>query len=81
MRATFGTSVGAGWRIRSRRRGLSAAVRSWWKAYLTRRNERLAILQLYAMSDRELRDIGVTRSRIEGAVRGELDQRPFGRHY
>ena len=71
MRTTFDTPAVSG----TRRSGLSAAVRRWWKAYLTRRNERLAILQLHAMSDRELRDIGIARSQIEGAVRGELDQR------
>jgi uncharacterized protein YjiS (DUF1127 family) len=80
MRATFGTPADAGRPTRSLRGGLSAAVRTWWKAYLSRRNERVAILQLHAMSDRELRDIGIARSQIEGAVRGELGQRPFVRH-
>jgi uncharacterized protein YjiS (DUF1127 family) len=56
-------------------------MKTWWTAYLARRNEREAILQLRAMSDRELRDIGLTRSQIDGAVRGQLDQRPFTRHY
>jgi uncharacterized protein YjiS (DUF1127 family) len=78
---TFDTPAVAGAPIRSRRSTLSAAVRRWWKAYLTRRNERLAILQLHAMSDRELRDIGIARSQIEGAVKGELDRRPFTRRY
>jgi len=40
-------------------------------AYLTRRIERVAMLQLEAMSDRQLEDIGLTRSQIEWAVRGE----------
>ena len=81
MRTTFGTPAVAGGRSRPRRSALIAALRTWWTAYLTRRNEREAILQLHAMSDRELRDIGLTRSQIEGAVRGQLDQRLFRRHY
>jgi uncharacterized protein YjiS (DUF1127 family) len=81
MRTTFGTPAVAGGRSRRRRSALIAAVRICWTAYLTRRNEREAILQLHAMSDRELRDIGLTRSQIEGAVRGQLDRRLVSRHY
>ena len=40
-------------------------------AYLTRRIERVAMLQLEAMSDRQLEDISLTRSQIEWAVRVE----------
>jgi uncharacterized protein YjiS (DUF1127 family) len=40
-------------------------------AYLTRRMERAAIMQLRALSDRVLLDIGLTRSQIEQAVQGE----------
>jgi len=36
-----------------------------------RRLEHLAIHQLQAMSDRELKDIGVVRSQIEFALRGD----------
>jgi uncharacterized protein YjiS (DUF1127 family) len=81
MRTTFGTTAVAGGWTRPRRSGLIAAVKTWLTAYLTRRNERAAILQLHAMSDRELRDIGLARSQIEGAVRGQLEQRPFTHHY
>ena len=81
MRTTFGTPAVAGGRSRPRRGALIAAMKTWWTAYLARRNEREAILQLRAMSDRELRDIGLNRSQIEGAVRGQLEQRPFIRHY
>jgi uncharacterized protein YjiS (DUF1127 family) len=49
-------------------------------AYLIRRIERVAIIQLHAMSDRELRDIGLTRSQIEWAVKGECDPRPPAGH-
>jgi uncharacterized protein YjiS (DUF1127 family) len=50
---------------------LLATLRACWMAYLTRRIERVAIVQLEAMSDRELEDIGLTRSQIEWAVRAE----------
>ena len=66
-------------RVRSRSSGLIATVKTWWMSYLTRQIER-AIIQLYGMSDRELQDLGLTRSQIEWAVRGELDHEPFGRH-
>lgn len=65
--------------VRSRGRGLVATVKTWWKGYLVRRIEQAAIIQLHAMSDRELQDIGLARSQIEQAARGELD--PFTRHY
>jgi uncharacterized protein YjiS (DUF1127 family) len=38
-------------------------------AYLTWRLEQAAIAQLGALSDRELKDIGLRRCEIEGAVR------------
>ena len=44
-------------------------LKSWWVAYITWRRERLAIRQLRFMSDRELEDIGVSRSTIEFAVK------------
>jgi uncharacterized protein YjiS (DUF1127 family) len=49
-------------------------VKSWWVGYLTWRIERLAIVQLEAMSDRELEDIGLTRSQIKrgGAKRAPI---------
>jgi uncharacterized protein YjiS (DUF1127 family) len=54
-----------------RARRLTAILRRWWAAYERRRVERLAIACLEAMTDRQLKDIGVTRSQIEFAVRGE----------
>ena len=66
-------------RVRSRGRGLIASVETWWMSYLTRRIERAAIIQLHGMSERELQDIGLTRSQIERAVRGELDDGWQGR--
>jgi uncharacterized protein YjiS (DUF1127 family) len=51
---------------------LIARLQSWWVAYLGWRIEREATLQLEAMNDRELQDIGLRRCEIEGAVKGEL---------
>jgi uncharacterized protein YjiS (DUF1127 family) len=60
---------------------LFASLQSWWVAYLGWRLEREATLQLEAMSDRDLHDIGLRRCEIEGAVKGELnDARAFLRH-
>jgi uncharacterized protein YjiS (DUF1127 family) len=44
----------------------------WWTAYMTHRLELAAMAQLESMSDRELKDIGVTRTEIMRAVRGEM---------
>lgn len=55
-----------------------AAFKRWWVARLERRLERIAIAQLWAMSDRDLKDIGLTRSGIPGAVAGENADRRFG---
>ena len=41
----------------------------WLAAYRTWRTEQIAIAQLHALSDRLLRDIGLTRSEIAGAVK------------
>jgi len=61
----------AGGRIRSRGSVLVGTMKNWWIAYLTRRIERVAIVHLETLSDRELEDIGLTRSQIEWAARGE----------
>ena len=50
-----------------------AAVKRWWGALIAWRIEEVAITQLKSMSDRELKDIGLTRSQIEAAVRGIVD--------
>ena len=60
--------------------GSVAALKRWWMAYLTWRVEQAAIAQLHMMSDRELKDIGLTRSQIMGAVRGEAENRLFSRY-
>ena len=61
--------------------GPAAIVKRWWVAYITWRIEQAAITHLYSMSDRELKDIGLTRSQIPRAVRGELGDRLSGRYY
>jgi uncharacterized protein YjiS (DUF1127 family) len=53
---------------------LGATLNRWCVAYLTWRIERAAITQLGSMSDRQLRDIGISRSEIVSAVRGETDR-------
>lgn len=61
---------------------LIAKLRSWWVAYLDWRLQREAMLQLEALSDRELQDMGLRRCEIEGVVKGELKrERAFSRRY
>ena len=50
---------------------VAAAAKRWWVAYITWRVEQRAIRLLRAMSDRELRDLGLTRSEIASLVRGK----------
>ena len=64
---------------RSRSVGPAAMLKGWWAACLARRIERAAILQLGSMSDRELKDIGLTRSQIVHAVRGGFRCNPLDR--
>ena len=61
--------------------GPGAILRRWWRTYLTWRIEHAAISQLDMMSDRELKDIGLTRPQIIGAVRGQAGHRSFSRYY
>jgi uncharacterized protein YjiS (DUF1127 family) len=60
----------------SRTGALLATLQRWWVAYITWRLEQAAIARLCSMSDRELRDIGITRSGIPNAVmvRAEFDR-------
>jgi uncharacterized protein YjiS (DUF1127 family) len=57
---------------------LAATLKQWWLAYIT---EQAAIAQLWVMSDRELKDIGLTRCEITRAVRREVGDRLFGRSH
>ena len=49
---------------------VSSTLKRWWVAYITWRMENIAIAQLQTMSDRELHDIGLTRSDIASAMMG-----------
>jgi uncharacterized protein YjiS (DUF1127 family) len=61
---------------------LIARLQSWWVTYLGWRIQHEAILQLEALSDRELRDIGLRRCEIESVVKSDLKrERAFGRCY
>jgi uncharacterized protein YjiS (DUF1127 family) len=51
--------------------GLAATLKRWWVAYISWRIEQAAIGLLWSMSDRELKDMGLTRSEIMVAVKGE----------
>jgi uncharacterized protein YjiS (DUF1127 family) len=53
---------------------LANTLKRWCVAYVTWRMENIAIAQLRAMSDRELEDIGLTRSDIARAVTGARTQ-------
>jgi uncharacterized protein YjiS (DUF1127 family) len=46
-------------------------LQRWWKASTAWRLEERAVAELLSMSDRDLRDIGVNRCDILGAVRGD----------
>jgi uncharacterized protein YjiS (DUF1127 family) len=51
---------------------LAAVFGRMWVAYITWRLEQAIINQLESMSDRDLKDIGFTRSEIVSAVKGDL---------
>jgi len=60
---------------------MGATLKGWWIAYMNWRMERLAISRLHSMSDRELKDMGVSRAQIEFAVRGEAAPNPIISRY
>jgi uncharacterized protein YjiS (DUF1127 family) len=59
---------------------LAAALKRWWVADLTWRLEQVAIDQHWPMTDRYLKDIGLTRSEITNAVKGDAT-RDRGSHH
>jgi uncharacterized protein YjiS (DUF1127 family) len=65
----------------ARQTSLLAGMKRWWLDYLTWRAEEAAISKLWAMSDRELKDIGLTRSQIARAVRDEAGRDRATRRY
>ena len=50
---------------------LAANLKRWWTAYVTWRAEQATADQLAAMSDRELRDIGLSRTEVDSAVKSK----------
>lgn len=58
--------------------GLIRTLGNWANGLAAHWVRREAVKALRAMNDRELRDIGITRSHIEDAVRGRLHPE-FGR--
>jgi len=67
---------------RSWARRLADTLMRGWIAYTSWRIEGAAIRQLWAMSDRELKDVGLTRSGISNAVRDhDIRAREFSRNY
>ena len=52
--------------------GLGETLARWWAGYIDWRMRRMAVAQLSGMSDRELKDIGLSRTQLEAAVRGDL---------
>jgi uncharacterized protein YjiS (DUF1127 family) len=78
MELIMSTSLGApieahgvAWPFLSR--SLRARLDRWLAAYSTWRIEQRAAERLFAMSDRQLKDIGLTRSGIMGALREAAD--------
>jgi uncharacterized protein YjiS (DUF1127 family) len=51
---------------------LVVSLERCWSGFQARRFERAAINQLSSLSDRQLKDIGLDRSEIIGAVNGRM---------
>ena len=51
---------------------LGAILARWWVAHMARRLEQRMLATLACMSDRKLKDIGLARSDIPAAVRGQI---------
>ena len=60
---------------------LAAAPRRWWGAVATWRRQQASIDHLNLMSERELKDIGLSRGDIEFAVRGDHPRNRVFRYY
>ena len=56
-------------------RRAAATLERWWVAYITWRLEQVMIGQLWPMSDRVLKDIGLTRSEFTSVVKGDTTRR------
>lgn len=71
-------SAPAAWNLTRRQFSALATLRRWCLAYLGWRAERAAIAHLRAMSDRDLRDIGLMRSHLAQAVQDTTLDRALG---
>ena len=60
---------------------LAAAPKRLWAAIITLRVQQAAVVRLRSMTDRELEDIGLSRSQIEGAIMGERGRDHVIRRY
>jgi len=60
---------------------LAATLKRWQQAHNKRRIERAAIAALCSMSDLQLKDIGLTRTEITSAARGEAVRHRSFRRY
>ena len=56
---------------------LAGALKRWWVAYITWRLEQVVVDQLWPMSNRYLKDIGLTRSEITTAVKGDTTRNRY----
>jgi uncharacterized protein YjiS (DUF1127 family) len=56
--------------------GLTATLKRWRAAYVAWRSRQAAMVALCAMSDLELRDMGLRRCDIPRGVRGEVTHDP-----
>ena len=61
---------------------VDTALKAKWQAYIMWRIERAALAQLSALSDRDLKDIGLSRAGLRGAVRESMTlEKPISRYY
>jgi uncharacterized protein YjiS (DUF1127 family) len=62
-------------------RRIGRVLQRWWLAYMEWRLMRLTIDLMSRMSDRQLKDLGITRSQIESVARGQRHLHPvlYGR--
>ena len=58
--------------------GLTRAIANWANEFAAHWVRREAIKNLQALDDRALRDIGIHRSNIEAAVKGNVDLMRLG---
>jgi uncharacterized protein YjiS (DUF1127 family) len=61
--------------------GIGRNLKRWWIAYMHWRIERAAADRLFSMSDRELKDIGLNRSGVPGALREAARDHAISRNY